>query len=226
MAIHIHAMPEPLDERLVADLQALELPTIGHFVEGGAVDPEIRAMLTPVKIVGRAITVQITAPDSVLLHKVTEFLQPGDVVVVDTGGDRRHAPVGDTVAFAMQCRGALGVVIDGMCTDIQGMREINFPVFARGTSPVTTKQLGLNHGGINVPVNIGGVAVLPGDVVMGDDNGVVILSSEAARATIEPARRSEARHAETVEYLRNGGSLPERSVANSLLAKLREEESR
>lgn len=220
MNIDIIAMPTKLDEDLKFALESLEFPTIGHFVEAGLVDPEIRAMIMPVKIVGRAVTVRITSPDSVLVHKVTEMLEPGDVVVLDTGGDRRHAPVGDTVAFAMQVRGALGVVIDGVCTDIQGLRELRFPVFSRGTSPVTTKLHGLNSGGINVPVSCGGVAVNPGDVVMGDDNGVIIVPPNVALGAIERARASESRHDATIQYLRDGGSLPERSIANQLLAKL------
>jgi regulator of RNase E activity RraA len=224
MSIDIRVIPAELDKQLLSDLGSLEFPTIGHFVEG-VVEPEIRAMLTPVKIVGRAVTVRITSPDSVLVHKVTEMLEPGDVVVLDTGGDRRHAPVGDTVAFAMQVRGALGVVIDGVCTDIQGIRDIQFPVFARGTSPVTTKLHGLNSGGINIPISCGGVAVNPGDVVMADDNGVIIVAPDVARRVIDRARISENRHEATIQYLRDGGSLPERSIANQLLAKLLKEES-
>lgn len=217
--IEIREMPPKLDSALISDLQSLEFPTIGHFVDKG-VSSEIRAMITPVKLVGRAITVKIQAPDTVLVHKVTEMIEPGDIVIIDTGGDRTHAPVGDTVAFAMQVRGALGVVIDGVCTDIQGLRDLNFPVFARGTSLTTTRLHGLNAGGINVPVSCGGIAVTPGDIVLADDNGVLIMGSTEALDAVDRARASEARHAATIEYLREGGSLADRTSANRLLSEL------
>lgn len=218
MPLEIRPMPAELDSALVEDLNGVSFPTIGHFLEEGFVDPAIRAMVTPVKIVGRAVTVKITSPDSTLVHKSTEMLKPGDVLVVDTGGDVRHAPVGEMVALAAQCRGASAVVIDGVCTDIVEIREMNMPVFARGTSVLTTKLHGLDSGGINVPVSCGGVAVEPGDVVVADDNGVLIMKADVARSVIEKARASDAAEPATREYLRDGGSLPERTPANKLVA--------
>lgn len=222
MGIQIRPMPPALSSTLRDDLIGVSFPTIGHFLEEGFVDPAIRAMVTPVKIAGRAVTVRITAPDSVLVHKVTELLEPGDVVVIDTGGDTRHAPVGEMVALAAKSRGAAGIVIDGVCTDIVEIREMQFPVFARGTSVLTTKLHGLNTGGINIPVTCGGVVVNPGDVVLGDDNGVLILHPDVAQSVIDRARASDAREPETRAFLRQGGSLPERTGANRIVERLLE----
>jgi len=215
-------MPPALSGELREALAAVSFPTIGHFLEEGFVDPAIRAMVTPAKIVGRAITVRITPPDSVLVHKVTELLEPGDVVVIDTGGDTRHAPVGEMVALAAKERGAAGIVIDGVCTDIVEIRQMQFPVFARGTSVLTTKLHGLNSGGINIPVSCGGVVVNPGDVVLADDNGVLILHPDVAASVVERARASDSREPETRTYLRQGGSLPERTGANRIVQRLLE----
>lgn len=222
MPMQINSMPEALDTKLVEDLQSVSFPTIGHFLEEGFVAPEVRAMVAPVKIVGRAVTVKITGPDSTLVHKSTEMLEPGDVLLVDTGGDTRHAPVGEMVALAAQCRGASAVVIDGMCTDIVEIREMNMPVFARGTSVLTTKLHGLDVGGINLPVSIGGVAVEPGDVVVGDDNGLLVMKADIARSVIDRARASDDGEPATREYLRGGGSLPERTPASKLIAAIQE----
>lgn len=215
-------MPPKLSDELREALSAVSFPTIGHFLEEGFVDPVIRAMVTPVKIVGRAITVRITPPDSVLVHKVTELLEPGDVVVIDTGGDTRHAPVGEMVALAAKERGAAGIVIDGVCTDILEIRQMQFPVFARGTSVLTTKLHGLNSGGINIPVSCGGVVVNPGDVVMADDNGVLILHPDVASSVVDRARTSDSREPETRTFLYQGGSLPERTGANRIVQRLLE----
>src|SRR5687768_18524080 len=98
VAIAIHAMPETLPADLRAALGEVSFPTIGHFLEEGFVDPAIRAMVTPAKIVGRAVTVRTTAPDSVLVHKTTELLEPGDALVIHIVGDTRYAQARQLVA--------------------------------------------------------------------------------------------------------------------------------
>lgn len=220
MAIAIHPMPDALPADLRAELAQVSFPTIGHFLEEGFVDPAIRAMVTPAKIVGRAVTVRITAPDSVLVHKATELLKPGDALVIDVGGDARHASVGEMVALAVRERGGAAIVVDGVCTDIVEIRAMGLPVFARGTSVLTTKLHGLNSGAINAPVACGGVVVQPGDVVLGDDNGVLILPVTVAQSVLGRARESDAREPETRDFLRGGGSLPERTGANTTVARL------
>jgi 4-hydroxy-4-methyl-2-oxoglutarate aldolase len=220
VAIAIHPMPEALSADVRAALAAVSFPTIGHFLEEGFVDPAIRAMVTPAKIVGRAVTVRITPPDSVLVHKATELIEPGDALVVDTGGDTRHAPVGEMVALAVKERGGVAIVIDGVCTDIVEIRAIGMPVFARGTSVLTTKLHGLHSGAINAPVACGGVVVRSGDVILGDDNGVLVLPVAVAQVVVGRARRSDEREPETRDYLRDGGSLPELTGANRTVARL------
>jgi regulator of RNase E activity RraA len=220
VTIAINPMPEALPADLRAALAEVSFPTIGHFLEEGFVDPAIRAMVTPAKIVGRAVTVRITAPDSVLVHKVTEMLEPGDALVVDVGGDVRHAPVGEMVALAVKERGGVAVVIDGVCTDIVEIRAMGLPVFARGTSVLTTKLHGLSSGAINAPVSCGGVVVRPGDVVLGDDNGVLVMPVVVAQAVVGQARASDEREPATRDYLRGGGSLPELTGANRTVAGL------
>jgi regulator of RNase E activity RraA len=220
VTIAINPMPEALSADLRAALAEVSFPTIGHFLEEGFVDPAIRAMVTPAKIVGRAVTVRITAPDSVLVHKVTEMLEPGDALVVDVGGDVRHAPVGEMVALAVKERGGVAVVIDGVCTDIVEIRAMGLPVFARGTSVLTTKLHGLSSGAINAPVACGGVVVRPGDVVLGDDNGVLVMPAVVAQAVVGRARASDEREPATRDFLRGGGSLPELTGANRTVAGL------
>lgn len=218
--VEINAAPAALPDALRRKLAGVSFATIGHLLESGFVDPAIHAMLCPVKVVGRAITVRITPPDSVLVHKVTELVEPGDVIVIDTGGDARHAPVGEMVALAAKSRGAAAIVIDGVCTDVVEIREMAMPVFARGTSLLTTKLHGLDAGGINVPVSCGGVVVFPGDIVLADDNGVLALSREVAAQVVDRARASDEREPATRVYLRDGGSLPERTGANAMVQRL------
>jgi len=217
VAVEIRPMPAALPEELVARYRRVSFPTLGHFVEEGAASSAIAPLFRPVKVVGRAVTVRIPAPDSTLVHYVMGLVGPGDVVVIDTGGNTRHAPVGEMVSLAARSRGAAGIVVDGPATDSVEIAAMGFPVFSRGLSVMTTKLYAIPQGGINVPVTCDGVVVRPGDLVLGDDNGVLFLTVETARALIERAEASDAREPETRRYLTEGGSLPERSGATRIV---------
>ena len=148
------------------------------------------------------------------------MLQPGDVLVVDTGGDEKHAPVGGLVGQAIAASGAAGVVIDGVCTDRSMLVELGLSVYARGSSVLTTKLHGIDAGGINVPVSCGGAAVQPGDIVLADDNGVLIARPEHVASALDRARASDASEPALVEKLQAGQKLSELLGADRLLADL------
>jgi regulator of RNase E activity RraA len=217
MRVDVRPMPPTLDGDLRTRLEALSFPTIGHFLEEGFATPEIRPMLRPAKVVGTAVTVRIAAPDSVLVHKATELLRPGDALVVDIGGDTRHAPVGEMVALAAKARGAAAIVVDGVCTDVAEIEEMRMPVFARGTSLLTTKLHGLRTGAINAPITCGGAPVNPGDAVLADDNGVLVLPPEVALRVAELVEESDAGELSLRERVLGGESLPELSGASRIL---------
>jgi regulator of RNase E activity RraA len=217
LAIRIRPDPPPLDAALVEATRAVDLPTIGHFLEVGFTEPAIRWQLGPDRIVGRAITVRVVAPDSALVHRATEALQPGDVLVVDTGGDRRHAPVGSVVGTAVAARRGAGIIIDGPCTDLEALANLGVAIYARGTSALTTKMHALPYGGINVPVSIGGVAVLPGYLVVGDRNGLLIADPADVEAVLPDARAADSREPGRLQRLRDGEPLTQVSVAGERL---------
>lgn len=205
--IEILQMPPEMDEGYRARLQGFGFPTVGHFLESGFVSPEVRPMFRPVKVAGVAVTVRITPPDSVLVHKATEMLREGDVLVVDTGGNTRHAPVGEMVALAATARGAAAIVVDGVCTDLVEIQEMGMPVFARGTSLLTTKLHGALDGSINGTVSCGGVVVSPGDVVLADDNGVLMLPRTVLERVMPLVEKSDAGESGTRKRLLDGEPL-------------------
>ena len=173
-------------------LAAVSFPTIGHFLEDGFLDPAIRSLLDGVKVAGPAVTVRIAENDAYAMNRALLELYPGAVLVVDMSGDHRHAPVGAVTAAAATAQGAAGVVVDGVATDILELRTTGLPVFARGTSCLTTKRVRSAGSAVNVPVQCGGVQVNPGDWVLGDDNGVIVLSAEAAADVLGLALDSDA----------------------------------
>lgn len=217
MPIRICPNAPALPPELIRRLDGLDLPLLGHFLEVGFVDPALRRLAGTGHVVGRAVTVRVVAPDSALVHRATEFLGPGDVLVIDTGGDARHASVGGVVGNAISAAGALGVVIDGVCTDIATLQDLGLVVYARGTSLLTTKLHGLDAGGINVPVVTGGVAVLPGYVVIGDDQGLLIADPADIAAVLDAVKLHASREPEKLRRLWNGEKLADVSVANERL---------
>jgi 4-hydroxy-4-methyl-2-oxoglutarate aldolase len=127
-----------------------------------------------VRIAGTAVTVQSAGPDSAIVHFALGQIRPGDIMVIDRCGDHKHAITGGAVIYAARKAGVAGVIIDGVATDFQELREFGVPIWCRGPTPVTGKMLGLG-GGFCIPVSCGGVAVNPGDAIVADENGLLVL---------------------------------------------------
>ncbi|NBA95893.1 RraA family protein [Pseudomonas sp. R5(2019)] len=197
-------MHSALEPGLIERLMEVSFPTLGHFLEDGFIDPGIRAMVPDIKLVGRAVTLRIAEGEAIPVNRALALLQPGDVLVIDTGNDPRHACVGAVTACAAQSRGARGVVVDGVVTDIKELRETGLPVFARGTSVLTTKLVDRGSSAINQPIRCGGVTVFPGDLVLADDNGVLVLDPSVARGIIDRALASDLAEPELLARLRTG----------------------
>jgi RraA family protein len=125
------------------------------------------------RLVGPACTVKVYPGDNLMVHKALDIARPGDVVVVDAGGSIKNAVLGDTISMKARHRGIAGVVVDGYVRDLAGIREIDFPVYARGETLVGPLHRG--PGEINDPVCCGGVVISPGDIVVADDGGIVVI---------------------------------------------------
>ena len=209
--------PGPLDCKVKHSLSSCETTMLGHILYWGALRPEIQSIWPkPPRIVGRALTVEIPASCSTMLHHAIGLGLPGDVLVIDRRGDTTYACLGGGVAQAALKRGFVGAIIDGPCTDAFELREIGFPVWCRGQSPTTTRLADLG-GRVHVPISVGGVAVLPGDAVLADQDGVFILSPDMALYAAEvSAHRMRALKAR-FDQSNPGAPLGERSGATRLV---------
>jgi regulator of RNase E activity RraA len=211
--------PPPIAADQLRLLQQAEPATIGHFLDFGFVDPAIRAQWQVPRIAGTAVTVRCAGTDSTIVHYALGQLRPGDVLVIDRAGDLRHAAVGGGVAFAARAAGATGIVIDGVATDIAEIRDYQVPVWSRGLSTVTTKRL-FQQGEFCVPISCGGVPVHPGDAILADENGVLVLRPtdfvEAARRAI----RMQSDEAPRLAQLAGGATLPELNGTNARIREI------
>jgi regulator of RNase E activity RraA len=163
-----------------------------------AVDPEIRVLTSPAhRVCGPALTVKVFPGDNLMVHKALDVLEPGDVIVVDASGSKMNAVLGDLISTKARHRGCAGFVIDGLVRDLPGIQELgDFPVFARGMTPIGPLHRG--PGEINFPVCCGSVVVNPGDLIIGDACGVVVVPQAIAA---ELLGRLESHHAKNESYL-------------------------
>lgn len=198
--------------------EEVEPATIGHYLHFGFMDPNISPLFANVKVVGQAFTVKTTAYDSVMVHKAVSLAEEGDVLVIDRSGDTKHACVGEVVAYAAKVRKLAGIIIDGPATDVQAIRELKIPVFSTGLSPITTKLVG-NSGEINTPVQCGGVTVNPGDLIIADDNGVLVIPKdhEDLEELIDRAAKNDEREVMIKQQLDDGVPLASITRADRLL---------
>jgi regulator of RNase E activity RraA len=144
------------------------------------VDPAIRAMVPDVRFAGPALTV-VAQDDHLPLFAALEAASAGDVlVVVNQGGTR--AVVGELFATEAKRRGLAGIVVDGLCRDVAGLRRLGLPFFARGTIPASGSTV--SRAALGQQVRCGGVDVSPGDIVFGDDDGLVIAAPERIEAAL------------------------------------------
>jgi 4-hydroxy-4-methyl-2-oxoglutarate aldolase len=197
-----------LSTELIARYRKIEPATIGHLLEFGFVDPEIRPLFPPGVVVGPAFTVRTAPQDSTIVHLAIDQAQRGDVILIDRSGDRRHAPWGGMTALAASLNGIAAVIIDGVATDLSEIQEAGTPTFCRGLSAMTTKGLA-RDGEINTPVAIGGVAVCPGDLVLADANGILVLSPQLAEKLIDEAEERQAKSMELPGLLKGGAKISE-----------------
>jgi len=177
-----------------------------HEAQGqrGYVDRKIVPLDLRSRMAGTAYTVDGRAGDNLAIHYAISQAAPGDVVVVDYKGYMRAAAIGDLMAFGAKARGLAGIVIDGATRDAAQIVELGFPVFSRGlciTGP--TKAQG---GQVGVPVTVGGCVIHPGDIVVGDSDGLVVVPAAELDATLRVAEERDTREAGVRDKLAKGAT--------------------
>ncbi|KAA0079575.1 RraA family protein [Trinickia soli] len=151
---------------------------------------------------GTAVTMRSRGGDNLTYLRALDFCRPGDVLVIDAGGDLNNAVVGGILSFYAASVGVVGLVVDGAIRDVAEIRERDFPVYARGVTHRGPYKDG--PGEINVSVSVGGMVVNPGDIVVGDQDGLLAIAQVDAQEVIEKARAVLATEAETIRAMKEG----------------------
>jgi regulator of RNase E activity RraA len=168
----------------------------------GALNGHIEAVRPTMKLAGAAFTVEVRPGDNLMIHAAMSLAKPGDVLVVDGKGDLNAALMGTIMMTACKQLGIAGVVIDGAVRDTLEIEEMGFPVFAAGFNPNgPTKSVA---GRIGHPVSVGGVTVNPGDLVIGDADGVVVIERERAAGLLPLAAKKVADESARIAAIKKG----------------------
>ncbi|MFO1341491.1 MAG: RraA family protein [Burkholderiaceae bacterium] len=192
------------DETLIAALRDLPVAALSDSMNRNIGTVGLLPYHKPVEktMAGTAVTARSRGGDNLTYLRALEFCRPGDVLLVDAGGDLANAVVGGILTFYAQKIGVAGVVVDGAIRDVAEIRSREFPVYARGVTHRGPYKDG--PGEINVPIQVGGMVVNPGDVVVGDQDGLMAFSPADAAELIAKARAVLEAEARTIKAMEEG----------------------
>ena len=205
-----------MDEKLKSIIEQLREFTTSELCDGAidyhTMDYHIKRRVSDKKIVGPAFTVNPPKGVSGIIPDAILAMNPGEVMVVAGKECCNHSYWGDHRSICASMKGLEGVVIDGAFRDLEGCMEVGFPIFARSITPGSCAKAA--EGELNVPILCGGVEVCPGDLIVGDCNGIIVIKPEEAELVMERARKKIAAQNAVIEKMRQTGEILPRVKIN------------
>jgi 4-hydroxy-4-methyl-2-oxoglutarate aldolase len=198
----VRSIPRP-DAESVKILGELGVATV-HEAQGrtGLMKPYMRPIYASAKVAGPAVTVSCQAGDNLMIHAAVEICKPGDVLVVTTTSDSTDGMFGELLATSLVAHGVLGLIIDAGVRDVSELTAMDFPVWAKAIHAQGTVKS--SAGSVNIPVVCAGAAVEPGDVIVADQDGVVVVPRETAAEAAKASQARIAKEEKARERLRAG----------------------
>jgi len=164
------------------------------------IDARIRPM-NETPLLGTAFTVKSRPGDNIMLNKAIDMAAPGDVIIVDAAGETGNSITGEMMITWAQQRGIAGLIIDGAVRDAGAIKKMNFPVYAAGVTPKGPYKDG--PGEINISISCGGIVIKPGDIIVGDSDGVVVIDPQDAAELLEKAKATVVKEMDMMQSIKN-----------------------
>jgi len=203
MQVHVIKEIERVNKEIVDGFKEVSSASVYEVLgKRGAMISCIKPLASSMRVCGSAVTVLSEPGDNIMVHKAVAITKPGDILVVSMGGYKEAGFWGEILTVAAQVRKIGGLVTDGSVRDISAIKKRNFPVFCQGVSIKGTKKQSL--GLINYPILCGGVLVNPGDIILGDEGGVVVIPKEEAYETLKKCVQREKKEAALIKELKAG----------------------
>lgn len=202
MAILKHPSAPQVDKTIIDQIREIPIALLSDQLRRNRGSVGLTPYHSPAPMAGTAVTVRTRGGDNLAILRAYDFCRPGDVMVVDADGDLSNALVGGIMTFGAAKMGLAGMVLNGAIRDVAEIRERTFPVYARGVSHRGPFKDG--PGEINVPINIGGMVVNPGDIIAGDQDGLLAFAPKLAQEVITKALAQHAKEEATMQAIREG----------------------
>lgn len=212
----INKRVEKVSKAVIEGFKKIGVGDIGHILDASSfMDPGIRPVYRDVKLVGPALTARMLPGDNTLNRKIIELAEPGDVIVIDRCGDKLHACWGGALSLFCRVKEVAGLIIDGSTTDSMEIADMKWPVFSRALSGLLGRRLD-KGGGINIPVQCGGVVVHPGDLIVADDDGIAVIDPEESEELLKKLHERFRDTPSIRQWIADGKPLKDHPNANLL----------
>lgn len=192
------------EQEIIDGFRNIPTPNIGDVMgRYFSMDYRIKPVNNPgIHIVGNAFTVRTHPADNLMVHKALDLAKPGDIIVVDAAGDMANAIIGELMCHYAKVKGIIGFIIDGPVRDLYGIAQLGFPVFAKGGTPRGPYKEG--PGEINTNISCGNVSVSPGDIIVADDDGVIVIPKTDAADILKKAKEVSKKEQEIIKSIYEG----------------------
>lgn len=192
-----------IPEEIIDGFRSIGVGDIGHLQQWGFMSTAIRPVWRDIRLVGTAVTLRMPPTGGISNRKILEVARRGDVIVMDRGGDTEIACWGGFTTMVAKAKGIAGLIVDGAVTDTMEITDLRWPVYSRSISGLLARGSGVDSE-INTTVSCGGVPVSPGDLIVADDDGIVVIQPEAAADLLGAVRKRFENSPNIREWLRDG----------------------
>ena len=196
-------IPRP-EKQLVEQFKDIQVANLGDCMSRTAAFSQTIRPMNKVKLLGTAFTVKVPQGDNLMLHKAMDLAQPGDILVIDAGGMTDRAIFGEIMVSYCISRGIAGMIVDGSIRDSELLAEMELPVYAKGISPNGPYKNG--PGEIGTIISVGGQVVRPGDIIIGDADGIIAIDPAVAEELLEQVKKIVEKEDEILETIKKSGT--------------------